>query len=85
MDPTASWGQGMFALSLQQRKGESSPTLYVLWPCPSLSYYQTLSQPMRLLLTNILNIRYQRYISRSNYILDTGYRVIYRDMVLKIG
>ena len=33
---------------------------------------------------SILDIGYRRYIDWQNYILDIGYRVIYRDMVLNI-
>jgi len=33
---------------------------------------------------NVLNIGYQRYIGRQNYIPDIEYRVIYRDMILNI-
>jgi len=32
--------------------------------------------------SSVLNIGYRRYIGRQNYVPDTGYRVIYRDMVL---
>ena len=34
---------------------------------------------------SVLNIGYRRYIGRQNYIPDTGYRVIYRVMVLNTG
>ena len=34
---------------------------------------------------SVLNIGYRRYTGRKNYIPDTGYRVIYRDMVLNTG
>ena len=34
---------------------------------------------------SVLNIGYQRYTGWQNYIQDTGYRVIYRDMVLNTG
>jgi len=32
--------------------------------------------------TSVLNIGYRRYTSRQNCISDTGYQVIYRDMIL---
>ena len=33
----------------------------------------------------VLNIRYRLFIDRQNYIQDTRYRVIYRNMLLNIG
>ena len=35
--------------------------------------------------TSVLNIGYRRYIGRQNYIPNTEYRMIYRDIVLNTG
>jgi len=36
-------------------------------------------------MSSVLNIGYRRYTGQQNYVPDTGYRVIYRDMVLNTG
>ena len=70
LHPTVWWSQRKW----ENQKGDN----YVF-------YYHRFTLRSDQQIASVLNIGYRRYTGEQNYIPDTGYRVIYRGMVLNTG